>query len=52
MGGIIKKGKEIKSNLFGCSACTDEKNLFLNPNNYSEVKVGENLDNNYINKNM
>ena len=52
MGGIIKKGKEIKSNLFGCSACTDEKNLFLNPNYYSEVKVGENLDNNYINKNM
>jgi hypothetical protein len=53
MGGIIKKGKEIKSNLFGCNPCTDEKNLFLNPNSYSDVKVGgENPENSYINKNL
>ena len=52
MGNIIKKGNEVKSSLFGCTDCSDEKNLFVNPNKYSEIKVGENPENNYITKNL
>ena len=46
MGNSMKKGSVIKSNLFGCSNCGDEKNLCLTPNTYSEIRVGEMQGNN------
>ena len=46
MGNIIKNGNEVKSNLFRCSGCTDEKNMCVQPNIYSEIRVGDLQDNN------
>ena len=42
----MNSGSEVKSNLFGCTACGGEKNLCLNPTPYSEIRVGEIQDNN------
>ena len=52
MGNIIKNGNEVKSNLFGCYGCSDEKNLCLGPKVYSEIKIGENIYSNYNNTNL
>ena len=46
MGNVIKSGNEVKSNLFGCTGCSGENSLCLNPTPYSEVRVGEMPDNN------
>ena len=48
MGNIIKKGNEVKSNLFGCVDCGGQKNLCLNPTPYGEIKVGDSDTNLYI----
>ena len=50
MGNIIKNGKEVKSNLFSCTGCSDEKNLCISPKTYTDVKVGE--TNSYNDKNI
>ena len=49
MGNIIKNGKEVKSNLFGCT-CSGEKNLCVSPNILTDIKVDE--INSYSDKNI
>ena len=46
MGSAINTGREVKSNLFGCTGCAGENNICLNPTPCSEVRVGEMPDNN------